>query len=291
MFILNDAVLVDDLTPEELAVPFLKLKLDLSYAKKMGKSEARNIIDIYYSIQKLRVIMNNRIFAAEKNSESSEITKWIYAALVKLEGEIKKSLQTYADNDYMGQWSQGIIGIGPVIASGLSAYIDITVCPTVGHIWSFAGIVGTLQKKWEKGQKRPWNANFKTLCYKIGESFVKVSGKKDSLYGKIYKERKELEISRNNNFTFKELAEKRVSEVSKSTEAYKYYSKGQLPPAHIHARARRYTVKLFLAHWHEMAYRNHFNTEPPKPFIFEHKSPFESGKRDHVHLITAKDAK
>lgn len=288
---LDAAVLYDDPTPEELAVPFLKLKIDLLNAKEMDRAEARNIVDIYYSIQKLRIIMNNRIFAAKKNNESSEVMNWIHAALVKLESEVKKALKSYADNNYMGQWAQGIIGIGPVLSSGLLAYINIEVAPTVGHIWSYAGIVGTLQKEWKKGEKRPWNANLKTLCFKIGESFVKVSGNEDSLYGRIYRDRKQLEIFRNEKLMFKDLADKRVNEVNKSTDAYKYYKKGMLPPAHIHARARRYAVKLFLAHWHEMAYKNHFNTEPPKPFIFEHKSPFEDDKVEHVHMITAKDAK
>ncbi len=36
--------------------------------------------------------------------------------------------------------------------------------------------------------------------------------------------------------------------IGKSTEAYGHYSTGHLPPAPIDARARRWTVKLFLAH-------------------------------------------
>ena len=50
---------------------------------------------------------------------------------------------------------------------------------------------------WEKGQKRPWNAQLKVLCWKLGESFVKVSGNEKAFYGRIYKERKALEMAKN----------------------------------------------------------------------------------------------
>ncbi len=54
--------------------------------------------------------------------------------------------------------------------------------------------------------------------------------------------------------------------IGKTTEAYKYYIKGQLPPAHIQARAERYAVKLFIAHFFEVYYKFHFKKDPPAPY-------------------------
>jgi hypothetical protein len=54
--------------------------------------------------------------------------------------------------------------------------------------------------------------------------------------------------------------------IGKTTDAYAAYSIGKLPPAHIHARAKRYAVKLFLAHLHEVWYTKHFGEAPPKPY-------------------------
>jgi hypothetical protein len=42
-----------------------------------------------------------------------------------------------------------------------------------------------------------------------------------------------------------------------------------LPPAHIHARAKRYAVKLFLAHYQQVAYELHFGKKPPNPYPIE----------------------
>ena len=97
-----------------------------------------------------------------------------------------------------------------MIAAGLEAHIDITRAPTVGHIWRYAGLDPTCE--WRKGEKRPWNASLKTLCWKIGESFVKVSGKEKSLYGRLWKERKELEEKRNAAGEFADQAAERVND-------------------------------------------------------------------------------
>jgi hypothetical protein len=39
-----------------------------------------------------------------------------------------------------------------------------------------------------------------------------------------------------------------------------------LPPAQIDNRARRYAVKLFLAHLHHVWYETEFGEAPPKPY-------------------------
>ena len=41
-----------------------------------------------------------------------------------------------------------------------------------------------------------------------------------------------------------------------------------LPPAHIHARARRYVVKLFLFHLHEVMWNVEQGEAPPQQTFF-----------------------
>lgn len=127
--------------------------------------------------------------------------------------------------------------------------------------------------------KRPWNAGLKTLCWKIGESFVKVSGNDADVYGKVYRERKELEEERNaaGLFADQAAAALEAKNFRRDTTAKQCYEQGILPPGHIHARAKRYAVKLFLAHWHHVAYECHFGVPPPKPYVIEHLG--------HAHYI------
>jgi hypothetical protein len=117
--------------------------------------------------------------------------------------------------------------------------------------------------------KRPWNADLRVLCWKAGESFVKVSNATDDIYGHLYAERKEQESARNEAGAFADQARHILAtkNIGHGTDAYKAYSEGKLPPAHIHARAKRWAVKLFLAHLHHVLHEVRLGTPPPKPYI------------------------
>jgi hypothetical protein len=162
------------------------------------------------------------------------------------------------------------------------AHIDIEKAPTVGHIWRFAGLDPTCV--WEKKQKRPYNAKLKVLCaFKLGESFVKVQNHPNDIYGKVYVGRKRLEEEKNANLEFKDQAAKILAtkNFDKKTDAYKALIEGRLPQAQIHARARRYAVKLFLSHYFEASYRHHYGKEPPRPYPIQFLG--------HAHMIEGPD--
>lgn len=321
--------------------PLKRLTRDLrNAAKTMTPDEARYLVDAYYQMQENRIRSQNQIRAGlgDESSEPHETLGWLLDNTAMLERNIKNALDAYSSAGKTGQWSKSIVGIGPVIAAGLLAHIDITKAKTVGHIHRFAGLDSTVKwqnaeecKKWineqlteryvETGQhstpdqefvylaaaywgrnaesllrlsttdfrtkkpvaltnarlasalaRRPWNANLKTLCWKIGESFVKVSGNENDFYGKLYMQRKAQEILKNDAGEFKQQAEDKLKrfKIGKDTDAFKAYSSGKLPPAHIHARAKRWAVKLFLSHWHSVAYYEATGTKAPRPYVIEH---------------------
>ena len=237
-------------------------------ASRMGAKEVRFLVDTYYQIQERRKSSANQERSLVKEGEPVALIDYFKGLDQYSEKKIRQMLQAYAEGKPEAAWAMSIRGIGPIISAGLAAHIDITQAPTVGHIWRFAGLDPTLV--WDKGQRRPWNARLKTLCWKIGESFVKVKNHDEDVYGKLYDLRKRLEEERNEMGLFAEQAEAKVKVVGKSTEAYKAYSKGKLPPGHIHARAKRYATKLFLAHYHHVAYEIHYGEKPPKPYVVEH---------------------
>jgi hypothetical protein len=250
-------------------------------------NEARYFVDLYYQMQEFRKAVDNQIRSIEKptffdeEGKKRESTEEELAAYIPephdnmivmsdivttLETRIKVMLDVYSDHSPVGIWCKSITGIGPVIAAGLLAHIDITKCPTAGHIWSYAGL--NPEQKWEKGQKRPWNAKLKVLCWKIGQSFVKVSNNPNDVYGKLYQQRKAYEQQKNENKEYSDQAARILEskKIGKTTEAYKWYSQGMLPPAHIQQRAERYATKIFLSHLHEYWYEQHYGMKPPAPY-------------------------
>ena len=224
------------------------------------------LVDVYYQIQKHRIATAAQSRTLSKGEEPHAVVDYLSNELHTLENEITKGLHAYASNDPVGQWSLSICGIGPIIAAGLLAHIDIEKAPTAGHIWSFAGLEPA--QEWKRGTKRPWNGSLKRLCWIIGQSFVKVSGNKSDVYGQIYKQRKDYEQQKNENGDYADQAAQKLSsaKIYKSTEAYKWYSAGKLPPAQIHQRAMRYATKLFLAHWQHVAFKARYGCDPPKPY-------------------------
>jgi len=290
-----------------------RLRKDLKDATKLiGRREARYLVDAYYQIQEMRKASGNQIRSVTPKGEEERpveplephaILDWYNTNTELLENSLKKALSWYADSKPLGVWAQSIHGIGPVISAGLLAHIDFNpwrclnkdakkkcksdapcseFChfekiTTVGQIWSFAGL--SVGQEWHKGERRPWNAQLKTLCWKIGDCFMKTYNSEKSFYGKIFAERWELEKQRNEQNQFADQAKVKLEKfnIRKSTDAYKSYSTGKLPPAHILARAERYTVKLFLSHYHAVGYEMQFGEKPPKPFVVEHLG--------HAHVI------
>ena len=242
----------------------------------LNEKQARFLVDSYYTMQADRIRTANQVRSMEE--EPHEVLKWAFDQFSLLENEIKKALDIYSNSNYIGRWMRSIIGIGPVIAAGFLAHLDITKAETAGAFWRFAGLDPTM--KWEKGKKRPFNAQLKTLCWKLGESFVKFQNNENDVYGKLYSMRKKSEIAKNEMGAFKEEAEEKLKKfkIGKSTDAYKCYIQGKLPPAHLHARARRFAVKMFLSHLHEIWFKHHFKVDPPAPFVFS--------LAEHTHYIS-----
>ena len=252
-----------------IMVPLKKLTRDMINAEHtLSTGEARFLVDSYYTMQEGRIRAANQIRALANSGEPHDVLRWLATENRVLEECIKLALDLYSGDHPIGKRMRTVIGIGPVIAAGLLAHIDITRAQTAGAIWRYAGLDPT--SEWKKGQKRPFNASLKTLCWKLGESFVKVSGNEKSMYGRLYKERKELEVAKNEAGDFADQAKAKLARynISKTTDAYKAYSSGKLPRAHLHARAKRVAVKMFLSHLHEIWYEMETGEKAPVPYIF-----------------------
>jgi hypothetical protein len=242
----------------------------------LSSDEARFLVDYYYTMQADRIRAAHQQRTLGEGAEPHRIITWLQAQTTTLELRIKSALDIYSGNSPVGAWARQITGIGPVISAGLLCHIDITRAPTVGHIWSFAGLNPTA--KWEKGQKRPWNAALKRLCWLIGESFTKVSNKSDDTYGHYYKLRKSWETQKNENLDYQDqaIAALTAKKYGADTDARKHYESGKLPPARIHLRAQRYAVKLFLSDLHTVMHWVHYKALPPYPYVLDHVA-------GHVH--------
>jgi hypothetical protein len=261
---------------------FARLQKDVRDAgMEVGRDEARELVDLYYRLQDMRIALGNQSQALHNSERPSTVVDYFGSQIGTLERQMVAVLSKFSDSKEVGVWSKSQKGIGPVLAAGLLAHIDIEKAPTVGHIWRFAGLDPTV--KWNKGEKRPWNADLKVLCWKIGDSFVKQSGREGALYGQLYKERKIYEVRRDESGGNVETAERTLLERKiQDPPTRRIYESGHLPAGRLDLRARRWSVKLFLSHWHHKAYWEQYGEAPPKPYILTQ----EGG---HAHFIPPPD--
>jgi hypothetical protein len=285
--------------------PILKLSRDIkNSAGILSINQAKFLVSNYYKIQDYRLSYQSQIRQLSKSEEPHEIFAWLFTQAETLEKQIQGALDKYSMSSTLGRWARDIYGIGPVITAGLLAHIDIHRAPTAGHLWSFAGL--NPKVKWNKSQLRPWNAALKELCFHAGESFVKFFGNEKCFYGKLYLERKAEELEKNYRGEFAAQAEAALNEKTfgDDTVSLLFYSgcftadaarqifeceemtkrlklvkdlKGEpmsgirmLSPAHIHNRAKRFAVKIFLSHYHEMAFNTILKEAAPYPYPIEH---------------------
>ena len=359
-----------------------KLTKDLKdTAGTMGRVEAGYLVSMYYTIQTDRQRMSSQLMELQKRGEPHKLVQFSRDQFIAQEEAIKLALDVWTRNTPMGQWSRQIIGIGPVLAAGLDAWVNLENCRTAGDLWSFAGlnpmskwlgaakskqVVATIKMKYnvmkfsdlpEDGRraflsecaremglvnnphprgehgtvdgagrlmlrmdnkwteaalvkamsKRPWNAELKTLCWKIGESFKNFSGRPDSLYGQLYLQRKAYEWEKNLKGDYADQAAVKAEIVGKTTKAIQWNTgrfsadhvreamvKGillssldhnkelghgvqMLSPGHIMERSKRWATKLFLAHYHHVGWVRVLRKEPVNPYPIEHLG--------HAHVI------
>ena len=123
----------------------------------------------------------------------------------------------------------------------------------------------------------PFNRPLKTLCWKIADQMVKLGDRKDAHYAAYYRDRKAIEIARNQAGDRAEQAAKVLAAKPKHAQRAKYEN-GMLPDGHVDAMARRATVKLFLSHLHELWHEVDWGTPPTT-------KPFAISMQGHAHYI------
>src|SRR4051812_15072857 len=111
---------------DEGILELLTLPRDLrNAAATLGDAEVRYLVGTYYSMQDFRKMTVSQGRAQDDAGEPHATTTFFATQFERLEHQIKGALDVFSRNDPMGAWARQNFGIGPVIAAGLSAHIDI----------------------------------------------------------------------------------------------------------------------------------------------------------------------
>lgn len=298
-FLVPDWAEEDGYAPELVAPTDIELQALVKRVSKgelkLTGDEARILLGTYDDIQTARMASARR-FATVGGEEVAELVDAAMGRLKALERWTARVLKAYALTTPWGRWALSIKGVGPIGAAGLCVYVDPARFSSVGKVWRTFGLDPTI--KWGKGQKRPYIPAAQRLAYLIGESIIKVGDR--GPYGPLYKRRKAYEWERNLSGQLSKAAQEMLP---RATEYQRLWVEGRvnpeyarkvaegkvaahqkpvllkegevgvpmLPPVVIHARARRWVVKLLISHFWEVRYWYTFNKRPPLPYAIAHK--------------------
>ncbi len=147
------------------------------------------------------------------------------------------------------KWMKHVRGLGDTLAVQLIAHIQpIRDFENVAKLWAYAGykVVDGEAERRQRGKQSRWNPDLKLVCYQLGDCFVKAGGPYRELYDR-YKARDRAVHPE----PVPKVDTKGQPVKDRDGKAWKLYT-----PGHMHKRAMRYAVKLFLSHlwqvWREL---------------------------------------
>lgn len=143
------------------------VKMDKSVKKSFAaiptKEEARYLMDIYYQTQNRRIVIQNQLRAIKQGVDNqSEVNgaqnqtflEWYLYNCINMEAQIAKGLDAFSDSNFLSRWAKSVKGIGPTIATCLSANLEIFPNDAgtdtdmhAGNWWSYCGL---------NDNNRPW---------------------------------------------------------------------------------------------------------------------------------------
>lgn len=243
---------------------------------------ARFLVDSYYRMQKTRIRAKQQ---AERCVEAGDphrllLQFWDFSEI--MEKIAYCSLRKFANRYSVGVGAQEIVGIGPIMTSGLLSNLDIRVQPLPTGFWDRCGLNPDNHRR-TRGQKLHYNPDLKRLCFLIGTSFAINHKREHDVYGRVYLERKAYEAQIDSNCGYKELCLETLRiKPGMGRKVKEIYESYHLPKGRLELRARRYAVKRFISHLHHAMYLDFYGKDPSLPYAFSDPARRRWSTR-HVH--------
>lgn len=216
----------------------------------------KKIVNNYFKIQDAKASVDYAL-AQEPNEALEKMSE----TLGSLDTFLKRPLTNYVNATIPGKWAMTHSGIDHFLAAGLVAYIDPSKAKTAGAVWRYAGLE---PNKDGNSSKVTYNPDLKNICWKLGLALSKDS---TTVYGKLYAQDKSRRLENNELGAYSDKALDTLLDNNHSSGDMVVLVNGKLPDDQIDAQARRFAVKIFLSHYHAIAYQDHYGKPANRPSI------------------------
>lgn len=181
------------------------------------------------------------------------------AQFAKLEEKLDGLIASEVVKHPAWPWLSRVKGIGKENIAKVVGQIDIHKAPYVSCLYRYAGYDVDKEGKGRKRQKMEegFNGTLRTMCYRVGESLMKARG----AYYQFYLKAKEQEVAKLTAQGYKIVPSRSLP----SRNGKKYEPPGMISEGHVHMRALRKMIKLFLSHLWQV-WREAEGLPAPKPY-------------------------
>ena len=253
------------------------------------------LVDAALSVERLRVGSRLRQVHLAKKGRSDPETDGLLVELEDLEKYIDGRVAEIIVDHPAYHWFSLVRGIGRENIAKVIGLVDISKAPTISSLWMFAGVApeaGRAMKR-VKGQKLRYNSQLRSMCWRLGSSLKRATGKYYDYYIKEkekYARRFEGEgkkilptpqgrwVCLNcGQFWTKKVDIEECCQDQNIGKKSKEEPEGVIWKGHLDMMAMRKMIKLFLAHlW--LIWREAEGLPTSKPYAAE--------KLGHQHVIT-----
>ena len=220
------------------------------------------MVDATLVIEKLRLAAQRRKSHLEEQSKEDPDTTELYRRLKDLEdfvdGRIAVLLKAHPAYD----WFSRVKGIGPENIAKVVGLIDITRCDTPSALWKFCGysVEDGVAPRRTRGKKLTYNSQLRSLCWRLATSLMRGGGK---FYDYYLKEKDKYYQS----YIGKGMQIVPATSLPKE-KGKRYEPENVLSEGHLHNRALRKMIKLFLCLlW--VVWREEQGLPVTKPYVIE----------------------
>lgn len=125
---------------------FAKISKDIKKdVVNLSLVDMRNLVDIYYQIQKVRIATGNQISAIKRGTDGegydpNSALVWTNQNMAFTEKQLQDMMLAFVKSQSVGRWMLKVKGIGPVLAAALLANLDVTKCEHFNQFQSFCGL-------------------------------------------------------------------------------------------------------------------------------------------------------
>ena len=201
------------------------------------------LVDAALAIEKLRVASEVRQSHLALQGKQDPETDELHRRLKDLEGHVDGRVADLIQGHPSYPWFSRVKGIGKENIGKVVGLIDIERAPTISSLWKFAGFSvenGAAPKRRKGGGKLEYNSQLRSMCWRLGSSLLRAKGK----FYDYYLKEKDKYYQRYENQGVEIVP---ATSLPKDKDGKRYEPEGIISEGHIHNRALRKMIKMFLA--------------------------------------------